>query len=32
MSLSAPWDDSPDIIALNTVKIPEMNPMGLSDP
>ena len=33
MSLSAPWADSLDIIALNPVKkIPEINPMGLSAP
>ena len=33
MGLSAPWDDSLDIIALHTVKtLPWVNPMGLSIP
>ena len=33
MDLSAPWDESLDIIALYTVKIlPWVNPMGLSIP
>ena len=33
MSLSAPWADSINIIALQTVKtFPRVNPMGLSVP
>ena len=33
MGLSAPWADSNDIIALQTVKhLPWVNPMGLSVP
>ena len=32
MSLSAPWDDSLDIIALNPVLKIEINQISLSDP
>ena len=32
MGLSSPWDNSLDIIALQTENIPSINPMGISAP